>query len=318
MKNSKKKHTDEKQAIHVANHVTWVGFWWNILLGIAKVAGGIIGRSGALVADGIHSLSDVFTDVVILVMVGIARKKPDKKYQYGHGKYETFATMLLAVILAIVAIGIFGEAVQRIIDASHGILPPRPGMIALVLCTASIVVKEWLYHYTLSAGRKINSGAIIANAWHHRSDAFSSVATLLGVSGAMFLGPHWRILDPIAAIIVAIFIVIISVKIAIPAVKELLEIALPKEMENEIRQITASTPGVITYHHLRTRRNGNTIIIDMHIKVRPDILVVTAHNISSNVENRIDRRYGKNNTIVTIHIEPYEGEKIRRDGSCAE
>lgn len=305
-----------KEAIRIANHVTWVGFWWNITLGISKIAGGIWGRSGALVADGIHSLSDVVTDIIILVMVGIARKKPDNKYQYGHGKYETFATMLLAVVLAVVAIGIFWEATRHIIESFHGNLPPQPGMIALVLCLFSIIVKEWLFHYTAKAGRRIKSGAVIANAWHHRSDAFSSVATLIGVGGAMFLGPHWRILDPIAAMVVAVFIVIVAVKMASPAVKELLEVALPMEMENELRQVIAATPGVITYHHLRTRRNGSTIIIDLHIKVRPDITIVTAHNISTSVENRIDSLYGKDNTIVTIHIEPYEGEKILRNGSC--
>lgn len=306
------------QAIRIAHHVTWVGFWWNILLGLSKIAGGIWGKSGALVADGIHSLSDVVTDIIILVMVGIARKKPDEKYQYGHGKYETFATMMLAVILAIVAIGIFWEATRHIIEAFNGNIPPRPSMIALILCVISIVVKEWLFRYTARAGRRIKSGAVIANAWHHRSDAFSSVATLVGVGGAMFLGPHWRILDPIAAIVVAVFILIIAVKMAFPAVRELLEVALPKEMENELRGIISSTPGVITYHHLRSRRNGSTIIIDLHIKVRPDISVVTAHNISTTAEERIESLYGKNNTIVTIHIEPYEGEKILRDGSCGQ
>ena len=309
---------DSDQAIKIAHHVTWVGFWSNITLGLAKIAGGICGKSGALVADGIHSLSDVVTDVIILVMVGIARRKPNKKYQYGHGKYETFATMILAVILAIVAIGIFWEATLHIIEAFNGNIPPRPSILALILCLASIIVKEWLFQYTVRAGRRIKSGAVIANAWHHRSDAFSSVATLIGVSGAMYLGPHWRILDPIAAIVVAVFILIISVKMALPAVKELLEVALPKEMENELREIIASTPGVITYHHLRSRRNGSTIIVDLHIKVRPDISVVAAHNISTLVEERIESLYGKNSTIATIHIEPYEGETIFNDGSCQE
>lgn len=315
---SEKECTDisSKKAIQTANHVTWVGFWYNIALGGAKIAGGIFGRSSALIADGVHSLSDVVTDVIILVMVGVARKKPNDKYQYGHGKYETFATMLLAVVLAIVAVGIFWDGAKHIFDTINGNNIPRPGTVALILCLLSIIIKEWLYHYTIRAGRRIKSGALIANAWHHRSDAFSSVATLIGVSGAMFLGPDWRILDPIAAMIVAIFIIFVSIKMAAPAVKELLEAALPKEMEAQLRNTIAATPGVITFHNLRSRKNGATIIIDLHIKVFPGITVVSAHNIATAVENNIYNLYGKENTLITTHIEPYEGEKILSDGSC--
>lgn len=315
--NNKTSPLSSAEAVHIAKHVTWVGFWWNAFLGTSKVVAGVIGRSGALVADGIHSFSDFITDIIVIVMVSISRKKPNEQYEYGHGKYETFATMLLSVILMIVAVLIFWEGLEKVISHLKGELLARPGGIALVICVLSIVVKEWLYHYTRRAGERINSGAVIANAWHHRSDAFSSVATLIGISGAMFLGSHWRILDPVAEMVVAVFIVIVGVKMAIPAVKELLEVALPEEMQTEIRRVISTTPGVITFHHLRTRKNGNTIIIDVHIKVNATLSVVEAHDISTHVENRIRNLYAGDSVMVTTHIEPYNGEPILRDGSCA-
>lgn len=311
-------HVDNAEAIRVARHVTWVGFWWNAVLGTAKVLGGIFGRSNALLADGIHSFSDFLSDIIVLVMVGIARRKPNERYQYGHGKYETFATLMLAVVLFVVAAGIFFGGAHNIVDALNGETLPRPGAIALVLCLASLLVKEWLYRYTRKAGERINSAAVVANAWHHRSDAFSSVATLLGVAGAMFLGEKGLILDPIAAMIVAVMIVVVAVKMALPAIRELLEAALPKEVEDEIRTAIAETPGVKAYHHLRARRNGSSVIVEVHIKVNPDITVTRAHKIATAVEQNISSKFCKETTIVTTHIEPYEGEAVAPDGSCEE
>ncbi len=305
-----------EEAVKEARHVTWVGFWCNAALGTAKVIAGIVGRSGALVADGIHSFSDFITDVIVLVMVGIARRRPNARYQYGHGKYETFATMLIAVALIIVGIGIFIDGIKHVILALRGQELARPGWIALAICFASIVVKEWLFRYTRRVGVRIQSGAVIANAWHHRSDAFSSVATLVGVAGAMFLGENGRILDPIAAMIVAVFIIIVGIKMAIPAINELLEVSLPEKMEDQIRHIIAESEGVRTYHHLRTRRNGSKIIIEVHLKVNPDITVEQGHSIATEVENKLKNDFGNDSTIITTHIEPYRGEELLRDGSC--
>lgn len=305
------------EAVEVSRHVTWVGFWWNAVLCVAKVVGGVLGRSNALIADGIHSLSDLLSDIIVLVMVGIARRKPDAKYQYGHGKYETFATLLLSVVLLIVAVGIFWNGMHNVLAASRGELLPKPGFIALVLCLLSLVVKEWLYRYTRRAGERINSSAVVANAWHHRSDAFSSVATLLGVAGALFLGEKGRLLDPVAAMVVAVMIVGVSVKMALPAIKELLEIALPVDVENKIKEAIMSTPGVRAFHHLRTRRNGSSVIVEIHIKVDPYITVITAHDIATVVEKNIAGVFDKDTSIVTTHIEPYEGEPIASDGSCS-
>lgn len=312
---SQNKITDD-EAVRVARHVTWVGFWCNAVLGAAKVVAGIIGHSGAVVADGVHSFSDFITDAVILVMVGVSRKGADRKYQYGHGKYETMATMIIALCLLVVGIGIFWEGLHKVIETVNGQVLERPGYIALVMCVVSIAVKEWLYHYTRRAGERINSAAVVANAWHHRSDAFSSAATVIGVTGAIFLGERWRILDPVAAMIVAVFIVIVSVKLALPSIRELLEEALPEEMESDIKDAIRSTQGVYTFHHLRSRRSGNTIIVDVDLKVAPDITVVEAHKIASSAEKSIARRMGEASTIVTTHIEPYKGEEILADGSC--
>lgn len=172
------------------------------------------------------------------------------------------------------------------------------------MAVVSILMKEGLFRYTLSRGKKIGSAAVVANAWHHRSDAISSMTTLIGIAGAMFLGPHWRILDPIAAMIVSVFIGIVSVKIGMPAVKELLEVSVDRKSVERMEEIIGSTPGVIAFHHLRTRQNGVNYIIDMHIKVNPDISVVAGHDIATEVEKRLGNAFG-NDLIVTIHVEPY-------------
>jgi len=304
------------QSVKIARHVTWVGFWWNALLGTIKIIAGIAGKSSALIADGIHSFSDFISDVIVLVMVGIARKKPDRKHEYGHGKYETLATILLAIVLFIIAIGILVNGIRQIIGFIHGEEIPRPETITLVICAAAIIVKEWLYQYTRLAGIRIKSEAVIANAWHHRSDAFSSIATLAGVAGAIFLGNWGRICDPIAAIIVAIFITVVAVKMASPAISELLEIALPEEDQIKISHAITSTSGVVTFHHLRSRRSGSNVIIDLHIKVDPEISVETAHHIATSVEDSLKSHFGKYSTLTNIHIEPYHGETILPDGSC--
>ncbi len=304
------------QSIKIARHVTWVGFWWNALLGTIKIIAGIAGRSSALIADGIHSFSDFISDVIVLVMVGIARKKPDRKHEYGHGKYETLATILLAIVLFIIAIGILVNGISQVIGFIHGEEIPRPETLTLVICAAAIIVKEWLYQYTRRAGIQIKSEAVIANAWHHRSDAFSSIATLAGVAGAIFLGDWGRICDPIAAIIVAIFIIIVAVKMASPAISELLEIALPEEEQIEIFHAITSTPGVVTFHHMRSRRSGANVIIDLHIKVDPKISVESAHHIATSVEDNLKSHFGKYSTFTNIHIEPYHDETILPDGSC--
>lgn len=292
-------------AVRRARHATWVGFWWNAVLGTLKVVFGVIAHSGALVADGIHSFSDFITDIIVLVSVGLARRSPDEKYSYGHGKYETFATMLIAIALVIVGFLIIIDAITVIAHVLEGHPLDRPGFAALIVCVASIAVKEGLYHYTRRVGEAIGSPAVVANAWHHRSDALSSVATLAGIAGALFLGEKWRVLDPLAQLVVGVFIIIVGVKMAMPAVKELLEVSLPENIEEEIKNAIITTPGVLDYHHLRSRRNGPAVIIEVHIKVNPLIPVKEGHEIATDVENRIRKIVGQQ-SLITTHVEPYK------------
>ena len=287
-----------------AARVTWVGFFTNLLLSTAKIMAGVVGRSSAMIADGIHSLSDFITDFIVIIFIKISSKHEDSDHPYGHGKFETFATMLISFALFIVAIGIFYSGSVKIYEVLNGRVIERPTYLALIMAAVSIVVKEILYRYTIIVGRKIESPAVIANGWHHRSDAFSSIGTLIGISGAMFLGERWRILDPITSVIVGIFIIGVAYKLARPSIQELLEMSLPEEIEHSIEQKIQATPGVITFHHLRTRKNGNTFIIDMHIKVDPHSSIVEAHDIATHVENNLKAAFGKH-TQINVHIEPY-------------
>lgn len=300
--------------VSLIRRVTLVGFWVNAVLMVLKILFGIVGHSDALVADGVHSLSDFATDVIVLVFVSIAYRSADSDHPYGHGKFETFATLLIALVLLGVAIGI-GVAGANTISASlRGEILPRPDLYTVIVALVSIAAKELLYRYTVSTGQRINSASLIANAWHHRSDAISSVATLVGVSAAYFLGEHWRILDPIASILIAVFIAISAIKIALPSVNELLERSLPAETVRQAAEIISSVPGVKKYHRLRTRRNGHSMIIDTHIKVDPEINVAEGHRIASDVEKRLRDHFG-NDIITNIHVEPYftrqEGESGR-------
>lgn len=288
-----------------AARVTWVGFFTNLILSAAKIVAGVVGRSSAMVADGIHSLSDFVTDFIVIIFIKISSKNEDSDHPYGHGKFETFATMLISFALFIVAIGIFYSGSVKIYEVLNGRTIERPTYLALIMAAVSIVVKEGLYWYTIIIGRKIDSPAVIANGWHHRSDAFSSIGTLIGISGAMFLGERWRILDPITSVIVGIFIIGVAYKLARPSIQELLEMSLPQEIEQNIEQKIQATPGVITFHHLRTRKNGNAFIIDMHIKVDARSSIVEAHDIATRVENNLKAAFGKH-TQVNVHIEPYQ------------
>lgn len=305
----------DKEIVGVARHVTWVGFWVNALLGVLKILAGIFGRSQAMIADGIHSFSDVVTDIIVIVFVGISRKKANDKFQYGHGKYETFATMMLSAILAVVGVLFFYEGARDTLHALHGAPLARPTWLALSMALASILAKEGLYHYTRLAGERIHSAAVVANAWHHRSDALSSLATLVGIAGAMFLGAKWRILDPIAAMVVSIFILIVAVQIGLPAVKELLEASLPRETVEQMYRIIGSTCGVKAFHHFASRRNGNTMIVDFHIKVEPGLTIDQGHHIASEVEKRLRDTFGKD-MIINIHVEPYQGQRVNEFKMC--
>lgn len=295
-----------RQRAERAKKVTWVGFVVNAILSLAKVIAGIVGNSGAMIADGVHSISDFITDIIVLVFIGVSSRGENENYRYGHGKFETFATMLISFALIAVAIGLFISSASSISDAINGKILPEPGMIAFIMAIISIVTKEWLFQYTRIAGEQINSTALVANAWHHRSDAFSSIAVLIGIGCAMFLGENWRILDPVAALIVSIFIFMVAWRLAVPSIKELLEVSLPNAVNEEIGNEIKNVDGVRAFHHLRTRKNGNIYIMDFHIKVDPTLTITAAHDIADNVEKTLKHKYGAS-AIVNIHIEPYKG-----------
>ena len=292
------------EEVKIGRHVTWVGFWTNAGLSVMKILAGVFGRSSAMIADGVHSASDLLTDIAVLIVIGVSRKKADPSHSYGYGKIETFVTFLMSLLLGAVGIGILVDGVERGISFFKGDEIMQPTWLALGMAIASIAAKEWLFRYTRSAARKISSSAMEANAWHHRSDAFSSLATLAGIAGAMFLGPKWRFLDPLAAVVVSALIVAMACNMAKTSVKELVEASLPKEDSDAIANIIMTTPGVKDFHHLRSRSNGNTKIIDFHIKLDPDITLKAAHDIATNVENRLKAEF--NPSVVNIHMEPYK------------
>ena len=283
--------------------VTLVGSVANLLLLIFKFVAGIVGHSAAMLADAVHSLSDFVTDIIVLVFVRISSKPEDEGHDYGHGKYETLATAIIGIIVVLVGFGIFWNGVQSIWSFLQGESLSEPGMLALVAAVVSIVVKELLYQYTVLRGKSLNSQAVVANAWHHRSDALSSIGTAVGIGGAILLGPAWRVLDPIAAVVVSGFIMKVAVQLLIPCLDELLEKSLPAEVENKIVETILSFPGVSSPHHLRTRRIGSNYAIEVHVRMDGRISLEEAHHTATQIELKLKELFGKN-THVGIHVEP--------------
>lgn len=283
--------------------VIWIGSVVNFILLIFKFVAGFLGHSSALVADAVHSLSDFVTDIIVLVFVKISGKPEDEDHKYGHGKYETLATALIGLALLAVGLGLLAGGAMKVSEALNGAVLPAPSVIALIAAVVSIVSKEILYCYTVRVGKKMNSQAVIANAWHHRSDAFSSIGTLVGVGGAIWLGPKWRILDPIAAIVVSAFIIKVAIELIKPCIDELLERSLPSETEKRILEIIGSFPEISSPHHLRTRRIGNHIAIEVHLRMDGQVTLENAHGIASKVEKSLKEEFGPD-THIGIHMEP--------------
>lgn len=283
--------------------VTLLGMFVNMVLFAFKLVAGIIGRSGAMIADAVHSASDFATDIVVLAFVRISAKPRDDDHDWGHGKYETLASLIIGVALFAVGVEILVDSAEKITAVAAGEVLPRPGVIAMVAAAVSIVVKEALYQYTVRVGRKVDSPSVIANAWHHRSDALSSIGALLGIGCAYFLGEKWRIADPIAAIVVAALIIKVAYDLCRTALAELLEKSLSREVEDEILAIISATPNVYKPHNLRTRRIGSNIAIEVHIRVDGSMTVHDSHEISREIERALRSKYGEQ-TAVAIHVEP--------------
>lgn len=299
-------HSDDR--IKQASHVTWIGLIWNVFLTALKLWIGLWGKSSALVADAIHSLSDFSTDIAVLTGLKIARKPVDTSHHYGHGKFETLSTIFIGFSLFIVGVGLLWSGSKTIYDTFIGQPLPPPGKWTLLAAAVSIFVKEGLYQYTLKAGQKYQSQPLIANAWHHRTDALSSIGVLAGISGAIFLGSQWTVLDPIAAVLVSMVILVVSYTTAREAIDELMEASLSDEGNAEILNAAKSVPGVINPHNLKTRKIGSNIAIDMHIKVDPNLSIVEAHDIATKVEQQLKELHGRQ-TFTSIHVEPYSQDK---------
>ena len=285
--------------------VTLVGGVVNVLLLLFKFVAGIVGHSAAMVADAVHSLSDFVTDVIVLVFVHISSKPKDKSHDYGHGKYETLAMTLIGVALLMVAIGIIYSGAMKIYAWTNGEQLEAPGTLALWAALLSVLLKEGVYQYSMVKARQLNSQVVEANAWHHRSDALSSVGTAIGIGGAIFLGQRWTVLDPIASLVVGAFIVKVAVDLLHSGIDDLMEHSLPEVVEEEILRIVGELPDVVYPHDLRTRKIGNHYAIELHILMDGDITLREAHNKASEVEDLLRARYGED-THVAVHVEPQD------------
>lgn len=283
--------------------VTLVGSIGNLVLLAFKFVAGILGHSAAMVADATHSLSDFVTDVIVLVFVRIGSRPQDASHDYGHGKFETLATLFVALGLVLAALGIIASGAFKFIRWLQGETLEMPGKLALWAALLSIMIKEILFRYTLRAGKKHNSPAVVANAWHHRSDAFSSVGAAIGIGGALLLGEKWAVLDPLASILVGAMLLRVSWDLFKTSTSELTDSSLPEEVEKEIKDIICSQEQIHEPHNLRTRSIGNRIAIEAHVRLDGDMPLHEAHEIVSRIEHKIRERFGPN-TLVTIHMEP--------------
>ena len=286
--------------------VTLAGSIVNALLLILKFAAGIIGHSAAMIADAVHSLSDFITDIVVIAFVRLSSKPADKNHAYGHGKYETIATSIIGLALMAVAVKLGWDGIRKILHVIRGGELQSPGIIALIAAITSIIAKEWIYQVTHRVARQVESQALEANAWHHRSDAFSSIGTAIGIGGAVSLGSKWAVLDPIAAVIVSIMIAITSLKLIRKSSGELLEESLPQGTEQQIVDIVYQDPLTTDVHHLHTRRIGNIIAIEMHLRLPKEITLEQAHTHATAIERRLRDTFGSG-THIMLHIEPTKG-----------
>ena len=289
--------------------VTLVGGVVNVALLIFKFVAGIVGHSAAMVADAVHSLSDLATDVIVLIFVHISSKPQDKSHDYGHGKYETLAMTLIGVALMAVAIGIIYNGAMKISAWLGGEQLEAPGMLALWAALLSVLLKEGVYQYSMVKARKLDSQVVAANAWHHRSDALSSIGTAIGIGGAIFLGQRWTVLDPLASLVVGAFIVKVALELLSNGVGDLMEHSLPDDVEEEMLRMVGEVPGVACPHDLRTRRIGNHYAIELHILMDGNMSLRDAHNKASEVEDLLRARYGQD-THVAVHVEPLEEAKL--------
>ena len=288
--------------------VTLLGSVVNLLLLVFKFVAGVLGHSAAMIADAVHSLSDFVTDLIVIVFVKISSKPEDADHAYGHGKYETLASCIIGLALIVVGVMMGYNATVKIVDVvRNGTELASPGIIALAAAVLSIVLKEWMFHITRKVAREVDSPAVEANAWHHRSDALSSVGTAIGIGGAVLLGSKWAVLDPIAALVVSVFIVVQAAKILSDAIGQLMEKSLPRDVEQRICEIVYEEKGTSDIHHLRTRKIGSQISIELHVRMNGSLTLREVHGKSIAIEKRLRAAFG-DSTYINLHVEPLKSE----------
>ena len=283
--------------------VTLVGGAVNVVLLLFKFVAGIVGHSAAMVADAVHSLSDFITDLIVLVFVRIGARPQDRSHDYGHGKFETLATLFVGLALVGAAIGIIVSGSVKFARWLNGETLEAPGKLALWAALASIAVKEILFRYTVTKGKALDSPAVVANAWHHRSDALSSIGAAIGIGGAILLGERWTVLDPLASIVVGAMLVKVAWDLLKVSAGELTDMSLSDDAEREIEELIHSIPDVSEPHNLRTRRIGNRVAIEAHVRMDGRMSLEEAHDRATAVERKLKERFGPD-TLVTLHMEP--------------
>lgn len=288
--------------------VTLLGSVVNLLLLVFKFVAGVLGHSAAMIADAVHSLSDFVTDLIVIVFVKISSKPEDADHDYGHGKYETLASCIIGLALIVVGVMMGYNATVKIVDVvRNGTELASPAIIALAAAVLSIVLKEWMFRITRKVAREVDSPAVEANAWHHRSDALSSVGTAIGIGGAVLLGSKWAVLDPIAALVVSVFIVVQAAKILSDAIGQLMEKSLPRDVEQRICEIVYEEEGTSDIHHLRTRKIGSQISIELHVRMNGSLTLREVHGKSIAIEKRLRAAFG-DSTYINLHVEPLKSE----------
>lgn len=291
----------DKENINRAMHVSWVSIIVNIALALGKLLAGIFASSGAMISDAVHSASDVFSTIVVMIGVKISGKEPDEQHQYGHERLECVASIILAVILFETGLTIGIGAIKTIIGGNYDSLQV-PGMLALIAAIVSIAIKEWMYWYTRAAAKKINSGALMADAWHHRSDALSSVGAFIGIGGAMLGFP---VMDSVASVVICIFIVKAAIDIFRDAIDKMIDRSCDSETVEKIRSIVEGNEDVVKIDSLQTRLFGNKMYVDMEITLDGNMTLTESHNVAEEIHLSIEKEFPLVKHCM-VHVNPTE------------
>ena len=290
-----------KERYKKAKIAAWVGIGGNTILGFIKLIFGITGSSAALVADGVHSFSDTISSLIVFRGLHVASRPKDQDHPYGHGKAESLAAGSVAGLLMVFAILIAHHAWGRLLNAER-LLPPTKTTLAIAFF--SFLVKEGMFRYKVKVAKRLSSSSLLADAWHHRSDAFSSLVVIVGIAGAIVGGPRWRILDPLAAVLVAVFIGGIGIKIFRKTSAELMDEAASGQLIKKVMTVAENTPGVLAVEKIYARKSGLNFIVDIHVEVNKGLSVQEGHAIATEVKNRICHKLPEVNSVL-VHIEPY-------------